>query len=106
MTVAHEPIVGEVPVPAKVANLRTEKTLTAIHKLEYNICMRYINEQSDPDFASLSHSRYDIVTKDALKAFPEDILQAMLEQVDFKLIEFVEGEFTTVEVRRDVCSGE
>lgn len=62
--------------------------------------MVYIREQPDPAFASLPHGRYDIVTKDALQKFPEDILQAVLERADFKFIEFVEGEFTTVEIRR------
>lgn len=62
--------------------------------------MVYIREQPDPDFASLPHGRYDIVTKDALQKFPEDILQAVLERADFKFVEFVEGEFTTVEIRR------
>lgn len=62
--------------------------------------MVYIREQPDPDFASLPHGRYDIVTKDALQKFPEDILQAVLERTDFKFVEFVEGEFTTVEIRR------
>ena len=62
--------------------------------------MIYVREQPDPDFASLPHGRYDIVTKDALQKFPEDILQAVLERADFKFVEFVEGEFTTVEIRR------
>jgi hypothetical protein len=62
--------------------------------------MTYLREQPDPDFASLPHGRYDIVTKDALQKFPEDILQAVLERADFKFVEFVEGEFTTVEIRR------
>lgn len=62
--------------------------------------MVYIREQPDPDFASLPHGRYDIVTKDALQKFPEDILRAVLERADFKFLEFVEGEFTTVEIRR------
>ena len=62
--------------------------------------MIYVKEEPDPDFASLPHGRYDIVTKDALQKFPEDILQAVLERTDFKLVEFVEGEFTTVEIRR------
>lgn len=62
--------------------------------------MVYIRERPDSDFASLPHDRYDIVTKDALQKFPEDILKAVLERADFKFIEFVEGELTTVEIRR------
>ena len=62
--------------------------------------MIYVREQPDPDFASLPHGRYDIVTKNTLKKFPEDILKTVLERADFQFIEFVEGELTTVEVRR------
>ena len=62
--------------------------------------MIYVKEDPDPDFASLPHGRYDIVTKDALQKFPQDILRAVLERADFKFVEFVEGEFTTVEIRR------
>ncbi len=62
--------------------------------------MIYVREQPDLDSASLPHGRYDIVTKDALQKFPEDILQVVLERTDFQFIEFVDGEFTTVEVRR------
>ncbi len=62
--------------------------------------MVYIRERPDSNFASLPHDRYDIVTKDALQKFPEDILKTVLERADFKFIEFVEGKFTTVEVRQ------
>ena len=62
--------------------------------------MIHVREQSDLDFETLPHDRYDIVTKDALQKFPEDVLRAVLERTDFKFIEFVEGEFTTVEIRR------
>ncbi len=57
-------------------------------------------EQPDPDFASLPRNRYDIVTKDALQQFPEDILRTILERADFEFVAFMEGEFTTLEVRR------
>ena len=77
-----------------------KKALTFTAKPEYNINMVYVREQPDADIASLPHSRYDIVTKDALKAFPEEILQAVLERDDFTFLEFVDGEFTVVEVRR------
>lgn len=62
--------------------------------------MIYVREQPDPDFASLPHGRYDIVTKDTLQKFPEDILKTVLERADFEFIEFVDGEFTTIEIRR------
>ncbi len=35
--------------------------------------MVYIRELPDSDFSSLPHDRYDIVTKDAVQKFPEDI---------------------------------
>ena len=57
-------------------------------------------EQLDRDFASLPQNRYDIVTKNALQQFPEDILRTVLEGSDFTFVGFVEGEFTTVEMRR------
>ena len=57
--------------------------------------MFYIREQPDPDFASLPHGRYDIVTKNALQKFPEDILLAVLERADFKFVEFVEKDKNT-----------
>ncbi len=62
--------------------------------------MIHIREQHDPDFEALPHDRYDIVTKDALQKFPEDILQAVLERTDFTFLEFVDSQFTTVEIRR------
>jgi len=62
--------------------------------------MNYVREKPDPDIHSLPHSRYDIVPKDALKALPEERLRAVLERTDFTFLEFVDGEFITVEVRR------
>lgn len=35
-----------------------------------------------------------------MKAFPEERLRAVLERTDFTFLEFVDGEFTTAEVRR------
>ena len=62
--------------------------------------MTYIKEPPEPDYDSLRHDRYDVVTKDALRKFPDDILQAVLERSDFKLLEFLDSEFAIVDVRR------
>ncbi len=62
--------------------------------------MIYIKEPPEPEYESLPHDRYDIVAKDALQKYPDDILRAILERDDFTFIELLEGEFATVEVRR------
>ena len=62
--------------------------------------MIYIKEPTEPDYESLRHDRYDVVTKDALHKYPDDILREILNRTDFELIEFLESEITTVEVRR------
>ncbi len=62
--------------------------------------MIYIKESPEPGYKSLRHDRYDVVTKDALHKFPDDILREILNRTDFELIEFLESEITTVEVRR------
>ena len=62
--------------------------------------MTYLREESEPDYASLPQDRYDIVTKDTLRKFPEDILRTVLERADFEFLDFLDGEFTIVEVRR------
>ena len=62
--------------------------------------MIQFRESSDPDVASLPRDRYDIVTKDALHQFPEDILRTVLGHTDFEFLGFEESELTRVEVRR------
>lgn len=62
--------------------------------------MIYVREKPDPDYESLRHDKYDIVTKDTIKTFPKDILQSVLARTDFTFLEFVDGEFITVDVRR------
>ena len=57
-------------------------------------------QSPDPDVASLPRDRYDIVTKDALHQFPEDILGTVLGHTDFEFLGFEESELTRVEVRR------
>ena len=62
--------------------------------------MTHIKEPPEPDYETLRHDRYDVVTKDALRKFPDDILGTVLERPDFKFLEFLDSEFATVEVRR------
>ena len=62
--------------------------------------MAYVNEPPAPDYEALPHDRYDIAAKDALQKFPDDILRTVLDSADFEFLEFLQGEFPTVEVRR------
>ena len=62
--------------------------------------MIYVREKPDPNYDSLRHDKCDIVTKDTIKTFPEYILQSVLAITDFTFLEFVDGEFITVDVRR------
>lgn len=61
--------------------------------------MIYVREKTHPDYESLPHNRYDIITKDTIKTYPQDILQSVLARTDFTFLEFVDGEFVTVDVR-------
>ena len=69
-------------------------------KIGYTVPMIQFRQSSDPDVASLPRDRYDIVTKDALHRFPEDILRTVLGHTDFEFLGFEESELTRVEVRR------
>ena len=62
--------------------------------------MVQIRQSPDPESASLPWDRYDIVTKDALHQFPEDILRTVLGHANFQFLGFEESELTRVEVRR------
>ena len=62
--------------------------------------MVQIRQSPDPEVASLPRDRYDIVTKDALHQFPEDILRTVLGHDAFEFVGFEESELTRVEVRR------
>ena len=75
-----------------------KKAVSVIYKPNYEILL--FREQSDSSYGSLPHDRYDIVTKSTLKSYPEDILRKVLERTDFTFLEFVDGEFPNVEVRR------
>ena len=59
--------------------------------------MVQIPQSSDPEVASLPRDRYDIVTKDALHQFPEDILRAVLGHGNFQFPGFEESELTRSE---------
>ncbi len=72
--------------------------MTFNYQPTYDILL--IRERSESESQPLPHDRYDIVTKDTVEAFPEDILRTVLDRTDFTFLEFVDGEFTTVEVRR------
>lgn len=72
--------------------------MSVIYQPSYDILL--LKEISESEYASLPHDRYDIVTKSTLKSYPEDILRTLLDRSDFKFLEFVDGEFPKVEVRR------
>ena len=48
----------------------------------------------------LPHQRFDIVAKDVIHAFPEDILGFLMPTSDIEFLEHLESEFTTVEARQ------
>ncbi len=62
--------------------------------------MIYLRDQTDPDYTTLPHNKYDIITKDTVKSYPHDILESVLARTDFTFLEFVDGEFVTVDVRQ------
>lgn len=78
--------------------MENQKALSVIYQPSYDILL--LKEISEPEYASLPHDRYDIVTKGTLKSYPEDILRTVLDRSDFTFLEFVDGEFPKVEVRR------
>ena len=62
--------------------------------------MVQIRRSPDPEVTALPRDRYDIVTKDSLHQFPEDILRAILGHTNFQVLGFEDSELTRVEVRR------
>ena len=52
------------------------------------------------DRSTLPHQRFDIVAKDAIYTFPEDMLQFLMKDSDIEFLEHLESEFTTVESRQ------
>ncbi len=56
-------------------------------------------EQGASDRLVLPHQQFDIVAKDPFYVFPEDLLQFLMNRLDFEFIEHVDSNLTTVEVR-------
>ena len=56
--------------------------------------------QPAPNRSDLPHPRFDIVAKDAIYTFPEDMLQFLMRGSDVEFLEHLESEFTTVETRQ------
>lgn len=50
--------------------------------------------------SALPHQRYDIVAKDAIYTFPEDMLQFLMQESEIEFLEHLESELTTVETRQ------
>ena len=48
---------------------------------------------------SLPHQQFDIVTKDVIYRFPEDVLKFILNRTDIQVLEHLESEFANVEKR-------
>lgn len=48
----------------------------------------------------LPHQRFDIVAKDVIHAFPEDMLAFLIRDCDIEFVEHLESELTTVETRQ------
>ena len=61
-------------------------------RIRVHVEMTYLMEPPEPDYDSLRHDRYDVVTKDALRKFPEDILRVVLERPDFQFEEFLDSD--------------
>ena len=56
--------------------------------------------QSAANRSDLPHHRFDIVAKDAIYTFPEDVLQFLMQGSDVEFLEHLESELTTVETRQ------
>lgn len=55
--------------------------------------------KSSNEETSLPHNQFDIVTKDVIRTFPEDVLQFIMDRTDIQFLEHLETEFTNVETR-------
>ena len=53
--------------------------------------------QPASDRRDLSHQRFDIVAKDAIYTFPDDMLGFLMRGSNIEFLEHLESEFTTVE---------
>ena len=56
--------------------------------------------QSASNRSTLPHQRFDIVAKDTIYTFPEDVIQFLMQESDIEFLEHLESEFTTVEARQ------
>ena len=77
------------------------KTLALLGKVLYTIDMKdEVVTSSIPEKHALPHQRFDIVAKDAVHAFPEDMLGFLMRGVDVEFLEHLESELMTVEKRQ------
>ena len=77
------------------------KKLTVFKKLLYTMGMEdSIVTQLASHRSDLPHQRFDIVAKNAIYTFPEDMLRFLMRGSDVEFLEHLESEFTTVETRQ------
>ena len=75
--------------------------MALLNELLYTIGMRNGKEtQQVSNRSDLPHQRFDIVAKDAIYTFPEDIVQFLMQGSEIAFLEHLESEFTTVETRQ------
>lgn len=60
---------------------------------------RIDSSKSSNQEISLPHQQFDIVTKDVIHAFPEDVLRFIMNRTDLQFLEHLETEFANVETR-------
>ena len=58
------------------------------------------NTRQPASETDLPHQRFDIVAKDVIDTFPEDMLEFLMEGWDIKFLEHLDSELTTVEARQ------
>ena len=56
--------------------------------------------QPAAETTDLPHQRFDIVAKDVIHAFPEDMLAFLIQDCDIEFVEHLESDLTTVEARQ------
>lgn len=57
------------------------------------------SSKSSTEEISLPHQQFDIVTKDVIHTFPEDVLRFIMNRTDIEFLEHLETEFANVETR-------
>ena len=55
--------------------------------------------ESSNEKTSIPHQQFDIVTKDVIHTFPEDVLRFIMNRTDLQFLEHLETEFPNVETR-------